>query len=98
LLKRTIYKREKRRNHLSLYDHFLLCCEHLGIPGMKEFLNYLLAFDYLIANTDRPFGNFGAVRNVNDLKERLSNLLGKDLHPRNCCGLRRPDRGAWARH
>ena len=63
----SIFKSEKKRNHHSLHEHFLLCCEHLGIPGMKEFLNYLLAFDFLIANTDRHFGNFGAVRNVDTL-------------------------------
>lgn len=63
----SIFKSEKKLNHHSLYEHFLLCCEHLGIPGMKEFLNYLLAFDFLIANTDRHFGNFGAVRNVDTL-------------------------------
>ena len=63
----SIYKSEKKLNHHSLYEHFLLCCEHLGIPGMKGFLNYLLAFDFLIANTDRHFGNFGAVRNVDTL-------------------------------
>ncbi len=64
----SIYRSQKKRNHYSMYEHFLLCCEHLGIPGMKEFLNYLLAFDFLIANTDRHFGNFGAVRNVETLK------------------------------
>jgi hypothetical protein len=63
----SILKSEKKRNHHSLHEHFFLCCEHLGIPGMKEFLNYLLAFDFLIANTDRHFGNFGAVRNVDTL-------------------------------
>lgn len=63
----SIFKSEKKRNHHSLHEHFLLCCEHLGIPGMKEFLNYLLAFDFLIANSDRHFGNFGAVRNVDTL-------------------------------
>ena len=63
----SIFKSEKKRNHHSLHEHFLLCCEHLGIPGMKEFLNYLLVFDFLIANTDRHFGNFGAVRNVDTL-------------------------------
>lgn len=63
----SIFKSVKRRNHHSLYEHFLLCCEHLSIPGMKEFLDYLLAFDFLIANTDRHFGNFGAIRNVDTL-------------------------------
>ena len=64
----SIFKSEKRRSQHSLYEHFLFCCEHLGIPGMKEFLNYLLAFDFLIANTDRHFGNFGAIRNVDTLE------------------------------
>jgi hypothetical protein len=63
----NIYRSEKKRNHHSVYEHFLLCCEHLGIPGIKEFLNYLLAFDFLIANTDRHLGNFGAIRNVDTL-------------------------------
>jgi hypothetical protein len=64
----SIFKRRKRLNHHSFYEHFLLCCEQLGIPGMKEFLDYLLVFDYLIANTDRHFNNFGCVRNVETLQ------------------------------
>jgi len=64
----SIYRSEKKRNHHSAYEHFLLCCEHLGIPGMKEFLDYLLTFDFLIANTDRHLGNFGAIRNVDTLE------------------------------
>ncbi len=64
----SIYRSEKKRNHHSPYEHFLLCCEHLGIPDMKEFLDYLLAFDFLIANTDRHLGNFGAIRNVDTLE------------------------------
>jgi hypothetical protein len=64
----SIFKSRKRQNHHSFYEHFLLCCEHLGIPGMKEFLNYLLVFDFLIANTDRHFNNFGCIRNVETLQ------------------------------
>jgi hypothetical protein len=64
----SIFKSRKRLNHHSFYEHFLLCCEQLGIPGMKEFLDYLLVFDYLIANTDRHFNNFGCVRNVKTLQ------------------------------
>ena len=63
----NIYRSKKKRNHHSVHEHFLLCCEHLGIPGMKKFLDYLLAFDFLIANTDRHLGNFGAIRNVDTL-------------------------------
>ena len=64
----SIFKHQKKLNHNSFYEHFLLCCEHLGISGMKEFLDYLLVFDFLIANTDRHFNNFGCIRNVETLQ------------------------------
>ncbi len=64
----SIFKSQKKQNHHSFYEHFLLCCEHLGIQGMKEFLDYLLVFDYLLANTDRHFNNFGCIRNVETLQ------------------------------
>lgn len=35
---------------------------------MQQFVDYLLVFDYLMANTDRHFGNFGVIRNVNTLE------------------------------
>ena len=64
----SINKSMKKRSQNSTYDHFIQACEWLGIPHMSEFLNYLLVFDYLIANTDRHFGNFGVIRNVETLE------------------------------
>lgn len=64
----SINRSMKKRSQNSMYEHFMLACNKLGIPGMKEFINYMLVFDYLMANTDRHFGNFGAVRNVNTLE------------------------------
>jgi len=58
----------KKRSQNSSYEHFLRACRHLGIPGMEAYLNYILVFDYLMANTDRHFGNFGAIRNVSTLE------------------------------
>lgn len=58
----------KKRSEFSSYEHFMKACEKLGIPGMKEFIDYMLVFDYLMANTDRHFGNFGAIRNVETLE------------------------------
>ena len=52
----------------SEYEHFLKCCDSLKITGAKEYLDFMLAFDYLIMNTDRHLGNFGAVRDVNTLE------------------------------
>lgn len=64
----SINRSMKKRSQNSFYQHFLQACGQLGIPGMKEFLDYILVFDYIMANTDRHFGNFGAVRNVNTLE------------------------------
>ena len=64
----SINKSMKKRSQNSTYEHFVQASEKLGIPNMVEFINYVLVFDYLMANTDRHFGNFGAVRNVETLE------------------------------
>ncbi len=64
----SINRSEKKRSQFSSYEHFMNACDRLGIPGMKEFLDYMLVFDYIMANTDRHFGNFGAIRNVETLE------------------------------
>ena len=64
----SINKSLKRRSQNSSYQHFITACKYLGIPGMQEYIDYMLVFDYLIANTDRHFGNFGAIRDVNTLE------------------------------
>ena len=64
----SINRSMKKKSQFSSYEHFINACEQLGITGMKKFLDYMLVFDYLMANTDRHFGNFGAIRNVNTLE------------------------------
>lgn len=49
---------------MSAYDHFLACCEKLGIPDVPERLQQMMILDYLICNQDRHFGNFGAIRDA----------------------------------
>lgn len=63
----SINRSIKRRSQYSSYEHFMNACKELGIPGMQQYVDYLLVFDYLVANTDRHFGNFGVIRNVNTL-------------------------------
>ena len=63
----SINKSMKKRSQNSSYEHFVKASEKLGIPNMVEFLNYILVFDYIMANTDRHFGNFGAIRDVETL-------------------------------
>ncbi|MDL2254616.1 excisionase [Ruminococcaceae bacterium OttesenSCG-928-I18] len=55
-------------NHVSDYEHYLDCCQTLGIPNVSESIDQMLVIDYLIANTDRHFNNFGAVRNADTLE------------------------------
>jgi hypothetical protein len=52
----------------SEMDHYLECCNKLGIPGAEECLEKTLAFDFLIVNSDRHYYNFGAVRDSRTLE------------------------------
>ena len=58
----------QRKNNISMYQHFLNCCETLGIPNMKSAIDKMMVLDFLIANTDRHFHNFGAIRDANTLE------------------------------
>ena len=62
---RNVLPKSKNDNE---YTHFLKCAEKLQIFNAKEYLNSLMAIDFLIENTDRHYGNFGFIRNVNTLK------------------------------
>ncbi len=59
---------QKQPSNRSLLDHFLICCETLGIPGVMGALNRMLTVDYIIANEDRHWNNFGCVRNADTLE------------------------------
>ena len=52
----------------STYQQLLKCCEYLGIGNMQRQLEEMMVVDYLIANTDRHWGNFGFIRNANTLE------------------------------
>lgn len=44
------------------------CCDELGIPGTVEFLDRMIVLDYIIANEDRHYNNFGVMRNAETLE------------------------------
>lgn len=46
------------------FEHFLACCESLGVAGEQQALNRMIVCDDIIANHDRHHRNFGIVRNV----------------------------------
>jgi hypothetical protein len=57
------------------FDHFVRCCELLGITNASERLGKMLVLDYLLANHDRHLRNFGLIRNVDDLTWRMAPLF-----------------------
>ena len=58
----------KKPNHISVYKHYLDCCERLGIPGVETAVNQMLVLDYLIVNEDRHQNNFGVIRRADTLE------------------------------
>lgn len=58
----------KKENHHSSYQHYLRCCAELGIPEIQHALDQMLVVDFLLANEDRHFNNFGVIRNAETLK------------------------------
>lgn len=58
----------KRRNETSAWQHFVDCCNELGIPGSVEFLDRMIVLDYIISNKDRHYNNFGALRDAETLE------------------------------
>lgn len=59
---------KKLRGNDSLYEHYINACETLGIPEVRKKTNKMIVCDYILANYDRYYRNFGAIRNIMDLK------------------------------
>lgn len=63
-----IMQSHKKENHVSIYQHYVDCCQKLGIPDIVPALDRMLVADYLLVNEDRHQNNFGAVRNAETLE------------------------------
>lgn len=59
---------KKKNNSTSVYQHFVNCCEALGVRDVVPFLDRMITLDYIIANEDRHFNNFGLIRNAESLE------------------------------
>lgn len=59
---------EKRPNHISVYQHYLTCCEKLGLSKIAIEIDKMIALDFIIANEDRHQNNFGVIRDVSTLE------------------------------
>ena len=58
----------KKENAIDIYNKYVKILEKHGIEDVKEKLAKMYILDYLIVNKDRHLGNFGVIRNVNDLE------------------------------
>ena len=63
-----IMQTQKKENNVSVYRHFVNCCESMGIKDVVPFLDKMIVLDYIIANEDRHFNNFGVLRNAETLE------------------------------
>jgi len=62
-----ILQTQRQPNDRNLLEHFLICCEAMEIPNVKDALDRMLTVDYIIANEDRHWNNFGFVRSADTL-------------------------------
>ncbi len=65
----------RRPEGRSSYRHYVECCERLGITDAETALGKMIVGDYVMANSDRHWRNFGIVRNVETLECRIAPLF-----------------------
>lgn len=58
---------QKKNNNISVYQHFVNCCNTLGIDIVPD-LDRMIVTDYIIANEDRHLNNFGLLRHAGTLE------------------------------
>lgn len=56
-----------KENHENEYLHYINICRELGIDIVPA-IDRMIVLDYIIANEDRHFNNFGLLRDANTLK------------------------------
>lgn len=54
----------KKPQSVSEYEFYLQCLQTLGIKDARERTEQMLVLDFLIANEDRHYNNFGLLRNA----------------------------------
>lgn len=58
----------KQDINTSIYRHYINCCEALGVINIIHAIDQMIVLDYIIANEDRHFNNFGLIRNAETLE------------------------------
>ena len=55
-------------NNENKYEHYIRCLNNLKIPNANILVDKMIICDFILANKDRHFNNFGVIRNVETLK------------------------------
>ena len=63
-----VFHSRKIDDYDSDFTHLLKCCDELSIPNAKDALDRMISLDYIIANEDRHYTNFGFIRNADTLE------------------------------
>lgn len=58
------------------YEHYIRCLNELNVPNANLLVDKMIVCDYILANKDRHFNNFGVFRNVETLEfERVAPIF-----------------------
>ena len=58
------------------YEHYIRCLNNLKIPNANILVDKMIICDFILANKDRHFNNFGVIRNVETLEfEKVAPLF-----------------------
>lgn len=63
-----VMQANKKRRDVSVYQHYINCCELYGVKNIVHAIDQMIVVDYIIANEDRHQNNFGLVRDANTLE------------------------------
>lgn len=56
------------KDNENSYEHYVRCLQELNIENANLLVDKMIICDYILANKDRHFNNFGAIRNVETLE------------------------------
>lgn len=64
----ALLKSDQNKKEMPLYERLVKAVENYGILGARQLIDDVLILDYILAGTDRHFGNFGFIRNADTLE------------------------------
>ena len=56
------------KDNENKYEHYIRCLNELNVPNANLLVDKMIICDFILANKDRHFNNFGVIRNVETLE------------------------------